>query len=269
MLDSCVNQGAGLQSLGAPMSPRLVVMASHEDQPSELPLLWQLCRAWSALGYPVIVLDATQTESANQPGLQQLLDAQGRSQEGPGEVQDTEWAIYPAAAGLRQLCEGAPRPGDAATLTALTQLFPRYDVVLLYVNAATLATSLPDSGIEPLLAVCPNERSVLTAYQALKLLLINGRLQPTIVSMLASNDTEQHANGAGPNKSLQGCAMSFLGRQITTLTVDLQASDDQVAPDIDRLALRLLECGVAPPASATAVAWQQRLSDNVSGKRSH
>jgi len=74
MLETGLHQGAGLQGLASHTAPRLVVMASHGDRASELPLLWDLCAAWTELGYPVVVLDATHSETPQQPGLQQLLD---------------------------------------------------------------------------------------------------------------------------------------------------------------------------------------------------
>lgn len=270
MLDACVTQGSGLQGLSSQASPRLVVMASHDDRPSELPLLWSLCAAWSDLGYFVVVLDATQTESPANPGLQQLLAPSGRPEEMPREAMDSAWSIYPAALGLGQLCTASQHAGDAAPLEELEHLFPNYDVVLLYADAGMLASSLPDSAIEPLLAVTTNERSVLTAYQALKLLLLNGRLQPTLVSMVDATDQSSLASARNMNRSLQGCAMNFLGRQVTTLSVDMQQADGDAPRDVNRLALRLLESGMPrrPEASQPTTRYRA-MNDNDSGKRSH
>jgi len=269
MLDACVTQGAGLQGLSTQASPRLVVMASHDDRPSELPLLWSLCAAWSELGYFAVVLDATQSESPSNPGLQQLLAPSGRPEDMPHETMDTAWSIYPAAIGLRQLCAASQGQEDTAPFEALEQLFQNYDVVLLYANAGMLATNLPGSHIEPLLAVSTNERSVLTAYQAMKQLLLNGRLQPTIVSMVDASDQNSLAWARNLNKSLQGCAMNFLGQQITTLSVDMRQDDEEAPRDVNRLALRLLENGMPRRPDATMSAWQQAMNDNDIGKRSH
>lgn len=273
MLDACVTQGAGLQGLSTQAAPRLVVMASHDDRPSELPLLWSLCAAWSDLGYPVVVLDATQVESPANPGLQQLIAPRSRPEDMPHDAMDTAWSIYPAATGLRQLCAASQGQESTAPLEALAQLFQNYDVVLLYANAGTLASSLPGSPIEPLLAVSTNERSVLTAYQALKQLLLNGRLQPTIVSMVNASDQSSLASGRNLNKSLQGCAMNFLGQQITTLSVDMQENDEEAPRDVNRLALRLLESGMPRQTDATMSSWHQAMNqamnDNDIGKRSH
>jgi hypothetical protein len=269
MLDACATQGAGLQGLSVQTSPRLVVMASHDDRPSELPLLWSLCAAWTDLGYPVVVLDATQTESPANPGLQQLLNPSGRPEDMPHDTMDTAWSIYPAALGLRQLCAVSQHHGEATPLDELDHLFPNYDVVLLYVNADMLATSLPGSTIEPLLAISTNKRSVLTAYQALKQLLLNGRLQPTIVSMVDASDQSSLTCGRNMSQSLQGCAVSFLGRQITTLSVDIQQTDEEAPRDVNRLALRLLESGMPCHPDSVTPTRHRALNDNDSGKRSH
>lgn len=269
MLDACVTQGAGLQGLSAQASPRLVVMASHDDRPSELPLLWSLCAAWSDLGYFVVVLDATQTESPTNPGLQQLLTPSGRPEDMPHEAMDTAWSIYPAALGLGQLCTASQHTVDAAPLEELEHLFQNYDVVLLYANADMLASSLPDSSIEPLLAISTNERSVLTAYQALKRLLLNGRLHPTIVSMVDTSDQNSLACGHKMNKSLQGCAMNFLGRPISTLSVDMQQTDENAPRDVNRLALRLLESGMPRRSNSVMPTRHRAMNDNDNGKRSH
>lgn len=244
MLEAGVHQGVGLQGLAFQSAPHLVVLASHEDRATELPLLWDLCQSWTELGYPVVVLDATQSESADRPGLQQLLDPYSRSHERPhqrphGRPQaalDTAWAIHPARLGLSQLCQRTTAP-----LAALAQLFGQHDVVLLYMPADQLAEQLEGQGIEPLLAVSAQERSVLTAYQAVKMLLVKGKLQPTLVTLVDSADPQSLAHSARLQHSLQGCAMSFLGRRVTALQVDTHAASDTSRRDMDRLALRLLE----------------------------
>ncbi len=236
MLEAGVHQGVGLQGLAFQTAPHLVVLASHEDRATELPLLWDLCQSWTELGYPVVVLDATQSESAERPGLQQLLDPHCRPHERPQPALDTAWAIHPARLGLGQLCQRT-----AAPLTALAQLFAQHDVVLLYMPADQLAEQLEGQGIEPLLAVSAQERSVLTAYQAVKMLLVKGKLQPTLVTLVDSADADSLAHSAKLQHSLQGCAMSFLGRRVTALQVDTHAASDASRRDMDRLALRLLE----------------------------
>lgn len=266
MLETGFHQGAGLQGLASHTAPRLVAMASHGDRPSELPLLWDLCAAWTELGYPVVVLDATHNETPQQPGLQQLLAPECRSEEPPREAADMAWPIYPAGLGLRQLFAGSDQTGYAQPMGQLEQLFQNYDVVLLYAPAALLAERLPGSGIAPLLTVSATGSSVLTAYQALKSLLINGRLQPTIVSMVDASDQSSKACGQNLNKSLQDCARSFLGRQVNTLCVDMHPASDPALRDVNRLALRLLESAVTQPWESARPDWH---AAHDSAMRSH
>ena len=269
MLETGIHQGMGLQGLAPQSAPRLVVMASHGDRDSELPLLWDLCAAWTDLGYTVVVLDATQAEMPHRPGLLQLMDPRNQAEDMPHDRQDMHWSIYPAAKGMRQLFAETGARTPAEPLGELEQLFQNYDVVLLYAPASMLALRLSSSGIEPLLAVSGTGRSVLTAYQALKLLLLNGQLQPTIVSTVHTADQHSKAIAHNLNKSLQDCAMNFLGRQITTLSVDVQPTDDPAARDANRLALRLLESNTAPTWDQSAPSWQTALDEHDHGKRSH
>jgi len=114
MLDTdSSHQAAGLAGLAAEQAPRIVALAGHGDRQSELPLLWQLCAAWTALDYPLVVLDAHVRETAQAPGLQQLLDD---SADAADLGQGTQgWPIVPAALGLTAL--GTPQPGTPAQIT--------------------------------------------------------------------------------------------------------------------------------------------------------
>ncbi len=101
MLEACANQAIGLQAMALQASPRMLALASHGEQASELPLLWNLCSTLADLGYSVLVLDATHCESAQSPGLEQLLsgESSGREQLDPL----VPWTILPAAIGLSRL----------------------------------------------------------------------------------------------------------------------------------------------------------------------
>ena len=92
MLDAFLHQGSGLRAHAAQSAPRIVAMASHGDRQSELPLLSDLCTAWTDLGYLVVVLDATVAESDNLPGLQQMLGSSGQT-----HTADAIQAIWPAS----------------------------------------------------------------------------------------------------------------------------------------------------------------------------
>lgn len=237
MLDTDSHQAAGLAALAAEQVPRVVALASHGDRRSELPLLWQLCAAWTALEYPVVVLDATVRETENSPGLQQLLldrDELAHLGQGP-----EDWPIVPAALGLTAL--GTPQAGPPASASAervrqLAELFHDYEVILLYAPAHELARSLPGSGLSPLLPVSANDAALLSAYHALKQLLNMGKLRPTIVSVMDDSALATRVSGHSISRNLQDCARDFLACEVPALTVCPTQIDE-----IQRLALRTLE----------------------------
>ena len=120
MHDSYLHQGSGLHRHAAQSAPRVVTMASHGDRQSELPLLNDLCTAWTALGYSVVVLDATMAESDSFPALQQLLDSSCHT--GAADTNHSMWPIFPAALGLGSLCR--PAQGLAFCRSAPQPLSP-------------------------------------------------------------------------------------------------------------------------------------------------
>ncbi|MBA3058155.1 MAG: hypothetical protein KJ614_10160 [Gammaproteobacteria bacterium] len=235
MLDIGVNQGAGLQRMALQAAPRVIAVASHGQQQGELPLLWSLCTTLVDLGHSVAVLDATTLESADNPGLAQLLD--------DADLQDddsaTPWSVIPAALGLAQLCHPAARPGGP--LAPLSELFQRFGVLVIYARAGLLADLLPDSGIEPLLTVAPVKMSAVTAYQALKQMLLNTKLRPTMAAIVGEPSLNTSAPGHSPVANLQHCAMNFLGYRLDALAVRALQPQECRSDDMYRLALRLLE----------------------------
>lgn len=271
MLEACLTQGAGLHTLAARPAPRLVAMASHGDRRSELPLLCALCATWTDLGYPVLVLDATMVESDGGPGLRQLMDDPACHTGACGQ-NHASWPIVPAALGLEQLCLGTHSAGAGTSrLQPLGRLFRSYEIVLVYASAQNLASYLPDSAIEPLLAVSTKGMSVLSAYQSLKQLLLIGRLQPTIVAVMDESDQNSLAAGASTCKSLQDCAMAFLAHPVAPLSVYVPPMDGQPCDDMHRLALRLLESAfsLGPTPPATMASSHQCTGDGKRFARSH
>lgn len=255
MLENGLNQGAGLRRI-APRTPmRLVAMASHGDQASELPLLWSLCSTWIGLGYPVAVLDVTASECRDNPGLQQLLAGtywNDRVQSG------TAWSILPAAQGMhqwrRQGRDGRP------PLHLLPDLLPQFEIVLVYARTELIASAFHDSGLMPLVALSAQTRALLTAYRSTKLLLLDAHLAPTVVSVL--DDTGTATAPQLMSQNLRECALNFLGHQITTLTADTTPSRSSASDAMQGLALRLLENAVvlhrAPAQTGAAPADAQR-----------
>lgn len=237
MLESWVNQAAGLQGIALQATPRVMAMASHGQQQGELPLLWRLCSTLADLGHPVTVLDANAVESADNPGLLQRLAGEPWGSEDHNEP--GAWSVIPSALGLQQLAGQAHR--HTRPLDPLGHVLPNYGVVVIYARAEVLTQLLPGSSIEPLLTVSPVKMSSVTAYQALKQMLLEAGLRPTAANIAVTSGAGRALNTQQPVHHLQECAMAFLGYRLDALTIQAQQSEDQVNDDIHRLAMRLLE----------------------------
>lgn len=237
MLETCINQGAGLRGIAKQTAPRVIAMASHGDQQGELPLLWSLCSTLVEFGYPVAVLDATTVESDDNPGLAQLMD----DVYWPGDLtsEALSWSVVPAARGLQRL--GARGSAGGLPLDPLSGLFQSFGVIVIYARADVLTLVLPDSGIEPLLTVSPAKMSPVTAYQALKQMLLDAKLKPTIASIVPEPLSKAGVTRYSPVENLQKCAMTFLGYRLDSLLIRTAQAQDRPSDDMHRLALRLLE----------------------------
>ena len=222
MLEAFANQGAGLRGIALQAAPRVIAMACHGSQQDELPLLWGLCSTLVGIGYPVAVLDATTHESADNPGLEHLLD----DTYWPGDLSSEalSWSVIPAAQGLQRLA--SPKSGSRPTLDQLSGLFQSFGVIVIYARAEVLTLLLPNSGIEPLLTVSPAKMSPVTAYQALKQMLLNAKLRPTIAAIVHAPFSKPSMTSPSPVENLQKCAMTFLGYRLDSLIVRAQPSQD-------------------------------------------
>ncbi len=249
MHDVPLNQAIGLLGLAAPQAAQLLAVVAHGDARAEQPLLWQLSSALSELGYGVTVLDATVTETADNPGLLQLLDYQF----GHGMVENDgpAWDVLPAALGLQSLCALGSRP--AHSLERLGQAFAANGVVVLYAGVDTMIKLLSDSEVRPLLSVSCEKSSLLTSYLALKRLLRKARLEPTILNMM--QDSLQGTGAAGVAHALRECARNFLAYEVHPIRIDPAQAESQIDADMRRLATRLLEHALplqsGPPQSGT------------------
>lgn len=248
------NQAAGLAALAVESSPRIVALAGHEDARSELPLLMQLCAAWTNLDYPLVVLDAHVSETDQVPGLSQLLRGDEDFTAAVLGNSATAWPIVPAALGLEQLLDGAGATTQAKgkviakTLDAgqerarqLATLFPGYELILVYAPAAVLARVWQGSNLSPLLPVSVQESALLSAYQALKQMLSLGKLRPTIVTVMQDAALTTRMSGHNISRNLQECARDFLACETPALTVCPDRPEE-----MQRLALRSLEAGLQP-----------------------
>ncbi len=238
MLDSSIHQAAGLQGLAEqPNAPRLVAIASHGQQQCELPLLWSLCSAWDSLGLSTVVLDGMTCESEHRPGLLHLLTDPHLHVE--TDSCTGSWSIIPARQGLAQLS----MPGYSNSM--LASLFGNYAVILLYTSAASTAQLFYKHAAAPLLLLTPQSNATLSAYQALKQLLQHQQLRPTVANIALLSGSDAGMTHYSSIENLQHCAMTFLGYRLDATTIRVSANDDCALGDIRRLALQLLESGIA------------------------
>lgn len=237
MLENCVNQAAGLQTLVPQLAPRLVAVASHGQQQGELPLLWALCNAWVDMGLSVLVLDGHAQESPKNAGLAHLLDNPLERFQSTDE--SVSWSVLPAALGFERLDkQGKPS-------AALAELFHNYAVVMVYANTQTLTGLFKQSGLAPLLVLPPLKAASLTAYEALKQLLQKAQLHPTVANIALPAIGSPTMPYSTPSQHLQQCALAFLGYQVRPITVSAGGQANNNAPDgVNRLALQLLENAV-------------------------
>ena len=234
MLEHGINQAAGLQGMALQMSPKLVAFASHGNQQGELPLLWSLCTTWVDMGLPVVVLDGHASESDQNPGLVHLMtDPMGHV---PEDQDTVAWSVLPAAVGLADLA------GIGFNPDALGDCFRKFALVVLYANANVLSMLLKDRDLSPLLVVTPLKVSSLTAYQAMKQLLLEAGLHPTVANIAVGSS--KTAGMTEPIQNLQDCAMSFLGLTVKPITVSAANTGEASHHEITRLALQLLENAV-------------------------
>ena len=235
MHDLPLNQAVGLLGLAPPQSAQLLAVVAHGDERTEQPLLWQLSNALAKLGYGVTVLDATVTESDDNPGLLQLLEYQ--FMHGAQEDDAPAWNVLPAALGLRALCALGTKPSNS--LQRLGQAFQNNGVVVLYAGVDAMIKLLSDSELRPLLSLSCEKSSLLTSYLALKRLLLKARLEPTVLNIL--RDARQGEKAADVAHALRECAKNFLGYEVQPILIDPSQPEAQVNADMRRLATRMLE----------------------------
>jgi hypothetical protein len=84
--------------------------------------------------------------------------------------------------------------------------------------------------------------SRLSAYKAIKQMLLNGRLHPTIVSIIPDSAPATTRASAELCKNLQECAMTFMGHELDTVMLHMEYPQGRVqAGGMHTFALRMLE----------------------------
>lgn len=243
MLDS-VNQGCGLQAAAASHELLVCAIAYSATAPAGS-LLWPLGAQLQQLGYPVLVLDASQAESAATPGLRDLLaePAWQAARLGPRPLQASV-ATLPAALGLRQL----------AGLEPLLAYASRYAVVIVHAPVEQLAPLLQGHATRPLLPLDMQPRGMERSYRQIKHLALHAGLSCIVAAATEAHEPFARRHADTLMASLGQCAQRHLRMQPLCLRTDPAS-----AQDMRRLALRMLAHAV-PLASELATAAPARFA---------
>ena len=206
MLERSWHQGTGLHWQGAQASLRVLPVVPSGDI-ADATAIWLACAQLQKQGYPVIVLDGTDKESAQAPGLQDLLQprsgyahtALSADMPNPASV-----ATLPAARGLVQLLHKASVSGTRP-LDLLYRHVRHHALVVLWAPAPLLAGMLQGCTQAPIQLVPAQSRNVISSYRALKHMFMHTGLMPRLVAM---RPLDYGLDGV--LKSLSQCAMRHL-----------------------------------------------------------
>ncbi|RUP23838.1 MAG: hypothetical protein EKK45_27805 [Curvibacter sp.] len=264
MFEAGLDQSAGLRRQMPKPVLRMVPVIRHSTGPSELRMLWQLCQAYVEQGLSVAVLDTDSPETEETPGLEQILSDQCT----PAEVADLDlpWTIVPAALGWRALtCSGQL---DAHAREALGEHFGPFGMLLIYGSAVRLGPSLANTGVRPLVPVAPEPRHMLSAYQAMKVLMEQALLMPSVAVMVTEPTQSGVMRALQTRKTLQNCFTRHMGCYLDSMTVKSFVDDEVAGRDIQMLALRLMENAI-PLGAAPASLLHRPADEEVHLVRSH
>lgn len=232
MLEFGLHQGTSLYGRTPQDGLRLIPVAGTPGGMG-LQVLWDICTHLQALGYPTVVLDGSERETSEAPGLLELLD-DTLWIEPPAQLPGADsLAVLPAARGLAELA--SRRAGAPQALLALQPLLRRYAVVLLYAPMAMLASPLMEgSSASPLVLLGDDGKAVINSYQQLKLLSFHTGLMGTVARLVYGD--EERAAAQQQLRVLCDCAAKHLGRAPRSLLLHANRP-----ADLQRLALELLE----------------------------
>ncbi len=240
MLDTCIDQGESLRRIAPQAAWSVIAMVTRGDTATELPLLWQVCAALQTFSLRITVLDATSSETDDNPGLQNLLDHAHWLEDAAPDA--PPWHTVPARLGLSRLAQQTRQESTMPIqpLQALSHLFRSCDLVVVYADADLLATLLPGSQVRPLLAVTPLKASILGAYQNFKKLLLQARLVPLIASVVTTPFKNAELRATSTGRALQHCAHRHLDCQTDFMTVRSFPQKTARWDDAHQIALRLM-----------------------------
>ena len=215
--------------------------------------LLQACAVLQQLGYPVVVLDGTEAESDDAPGLRELMQPRsGFSHTAlPVGNQAHIVATLPAAFGLVQLVQRA-KLQSTRPLELLYRHLRNHALVVILAPETVLAPLLQGCQQSPMLMVPTTQHNVVDSYRALKHIFMHTGLMPRLLA-LRSQDS-----GLDPVlRTIAQCAL----HQLHTEPLAEQL-DPQHPRQLRRWALQCLEQAEAvhapqsgDQAAASPLAW--------------
>lgn len=245
MLESTWHQGTGLHWQGV-QSPLRVLPVVPSGDKADGTALWMACAHLQQQGYPVLVLDGTEQESPQNPGLQDLLQPRAGYVHTalPSDISNPlSVATLPAARGLVQLLHKAAHSGERP-VDLLYRYVRNHALVVLWSPAPLLAPMLHGCTQSAVQLVSAQSRSVIHNYRALKQMFMDCGVMPRLVAMRPDNYGLDSVL-----KSISQCAMHHLH------TEPLCEQFDPLQPrQLQRWALQCLEHSetVFPPQEAAA-----------------
>lgn len=249
MLDLDFHQAAGLHSFAPQTSVRVLAVASQANPGNGLEALWQVCACLQRLGYPVVVLDGTTQETAESPGLFDLMQQTPWSESTPLNTgaAASSVAVIPAAQGLQYLSRNAGRT-HSSPLEGLLPCFRTYGLVVLHAPATTLGPLLTHTATIPLVVMGRGSAGVLDSYKSLKEIAVHTGLPCMVAALLQGSTASERRRAQIGLRTLEACAERHLGAPVRTTTISTQNPQD-----LQRLALQLLENAGTMGESLTAL----------------
>ncbi len=215
MFDIGFDQAAGLRSDALGHGPCLLPLASPAQPAAAYELLCKLAAGLAAQGEPLVIVDATATESASAQRhdgaplglLRALQDPAISGLERPAD--GGEWLVMPGALGLNALRLTAQAGGADAALSRLFAPFASSVTVLLFAPAFDLANLLGGLSGRALVPVLDRPQASIDAYGAVKLLHGAG-LSPVLLP-LHGGDAPRRVPLEQVVSSVTECAQRHLG----------------------------------------------------------
>lgn len=176
-------QGAGML-MNASAKPLRILPVLPSGEAADTEALWHACALLQRQGYPVIVLDGTEQETPEAPGLEDLLHpGSGLGHCAlPVDGQPHSIASLPAARGMVQLVHKAGSQG-VLPLEMLYRHVRNHAVVVLLASAPLMAMLLQGCSRAPVQLVHSQQRHMAEGYRALKHIFMHTGLMPHLVAL--------------------------------------------------------------------------------------